>query len=85
MSELLGQIQRRLGELSDVLGRLNVRAHAALTRLGSVDFDPDRHAQLFLDTAQLVRAIRQVLEAAVVDAGGLTKESEQIVMRYRTI
>jgi hypothetical protein len=85
MSGLLGQIQRRLGELSDVLERLNDRAQAALTRLGSVDFDPDRHVQLFLDAAQLVQAIRQVLEAAVVDEGGLTTESEQIVMRYKTI
>jgi hypothetical protein len=85
MSKLLGQIQRRLGELGDVLERLNVRTQAALTRLGSVDFDPDQHAQLFLDAAQLVRAIKQVLEAAVVDEGGLTKESEQVVIRYKTI
>lgn len=85
MSELLGQIQRRLGELSDVLEHLNDRAQVALTRLGSVDFDPDHHAQLFLDAAQLVRAIRQVLEAAVVDEAGLTKESEDVVMRYRAI
>lgn len=85
MSELLRQVQRRLGELSDVLERLNERAQVALTRLGSVDFDPDQHAQLFLDAAQLVRAIRQVLEAAVVDEDGLTKESEQVVMRYKTI
>jgi hypothetical protein len=85
MSELLGQIQRRLSELSDVLRHLDDRAQVALTRLGSVDFDPDRHTQLFLDAAQLVRAIRQVLEAAVVDEDGLTKESEQVLMRYKTI
>ena len=84
MSELLGQIQRRLGELGDVLERLNERAQAALTRLGSVDFDPDQHVHLFLDAAQLVRAIKHVLGAPVVDEGGLTKESELVVMRYKT-
>lgn len=34
MSELLRQVQRRLGELSDVLERLNERTQVALTRLG---------------------------------------------------
>lgn len=79
--QLLCRILRRVEELDDVLTGLNQRALASLAYLSSLDFDPDRDVQSFMQTAMLMRALREVLNG---EDGDVTDSSENVVIKFKT-
>ncbi|TVS19722.1 MAG: hypothetical protein EA417_00125 [Gammaproteobacteria bacterium] len=80
----LGRIERRIDELHNVMQALDGRTQQRLTELRAVDFDPGQHVELFMQTAQLIQALREVLSTPVVTANGeVTVESELIVIKYK--
>lgn len=82
---LMPKVSERVGELSEVLGSLARRADAAIACLETLEFDPDQHAAEFSTAIQLVRAIREVVNAPLLDekTGELTDVSLKIVRKYR--
>lgn len=81
--DLLDRVKGRVDELHGVLQALDGRARASLAQLQSVDFDPDEHVEIFMHTAQLIRALREVLATPLFTAdGNLTTESSRIVIRH---
>ena len=82
--DLLPRVQERVAELSAVLESLRVRGNQALVILEGLNFDPDRHAVEFHTTLELIRGIREVLNAPMLDdsTGQLTDVSLQIVRKY---
>jgi hypothetical protein len=81
---LLGRIERRVDELHDVLQAIDTRAREGLAELRTVDFDPELHVRLFMRTAQLMQALREILATPVLDGDGdVTAESELIVIKYQ--
>ena len=83
-TEFLGRIERRINELHDVLQALDTRARQRLTELRSADFDPEQHVELFMRTAQLIQALREILSTPVVTTDGkVTAESELIIVKYK--
>lgn len=81
---LLDRLQRRIGEMEQVLHALDRRAKKGLAGLRAVDFDVDQHAVLFMRTAQLIQALREVLSTPVLAAeGALTEASRRMIVKYR--
>ena len=82
--ELLVATQRRISELHDLLGRMSLRATAALDALESVEFDADAHASEFLRAFQLVTAVKEILNTPVLDpkTGELSEASIEILRKY---
>ena len=82
--DLLNGVEHRIEELQSLLLKLAERATFALTLLESLEFDPDRHASEFLRALQLVTAVKEVLETAILDpeSGELTQESIEVVRKY---
>lgn len=81
---LLVALQERVLELRMVLERLESSASIALTKLDSVDFDPNLHAELFLEAYQLSVAVREVLNAKVLDSesGELNPAVLKIIRKF---
>jgi hypothetical protein len=80
----LGQIGKRVHELRSVLKEMDARATEALAELTALEFDPALHIAQFMRTAQLMRAVREILSTPVLDRqGNLTDESYEIIVRYR--
>lgn len=81
--KLLKRLERRAGELDEVLARLNRRARRSLKSLIEQDFDPDIHAHQFQQTALLMRALAEVLDTPLLDADGhLSDASTALTERY---
>jgi hypothetical protein len=82
--DLLNSVEHRIEELQSLLLKLAERATFALTLLESLEFDPDRHASEFLRALQLVTAVKEVSETAILDpeSGELTQESIEVVRKY---
>jgi hypothetical protein len=81
--ELLERLGRRVDELREILMELDERAKASLAQLVVLDFDPDRHVRVFMRTAQLIQALREILSTPVLaDDGSTSPESHQIVIKY---
>lgn len=81
---LLLRLQRRVNEMRELLEALDLRARRQLAELVDVDFDVDVHAELFMRTAQLIQALREVLSTPVItDDGDVTEASRRIVIKYR--
>ena len=81
---LLPRVAERVTELSSILKALAVRADEAIGALEELSFDPDLHAADFAKALQLIRAIREVVNTALIDAqtGEPTAVSLQIVRKY---
>ena len=81
---MLGEVERRIHELRDVLTHLSERATRALDDLEKVAFDPALHASEFLRAYQLVTAVKEVLNTPVLDpdSGELTEASIEILRKY---
>jgi len=80
--ETLVRIQRRMGELGDVLGALDVRAQAAVDAIDPDTFDPtdDDDLRAFQAAASLVKALGDVIRTPIIDEQGeLTAESLRLV------
>jgi hypothetical protein len=81
--DLLGSVASRIDEMSAVLVQLDERARASLVQLSALDFDPDRDVHAFMRVAQLVQALREILNTRILDEeGNTTPESSQIVIKY---
>ena len=82
---LLPKVAVRVAELSAVLKALVDRAEEAVDALEALSFDPDLHAADFAKALQLVRAIREVVNTPVINAGTgePTAVSLQIVRKYQ--
>ncbi|WP_062381182.1 hypothetical protein [Demequina pelophila] len=80
---LLRQVEVRIGELEDVLDRMNARALASLEALAGLDFDPEAHLADFQRTALLMAALGKILGTPVVDVDGRpSQESLKIKLKY---
>lgn len=85
-ADLLKQIRQRADELRAVLTETNSRTLASLERLKAVEFDPDLHAELLLESVQLIRATSELLDTQLLDeTGQLTDESIHIIERNRDV
>jgi hypothetical protein len=81
---LLERIDRRAEELRSVLGGLDRRARRSLEQLRGIDFDPDEHVHLFMVTAQLMRALREVPSTPLLDEDGTpSAASRRMTIKYR--
>ena len=81
--DLLDRVKERVGELHEVLEGLDGRARTSFTLLQSVEFDPDEDVEIFMQTAQLIRALREVLATPLFTADGhLTTASGRVVIRH---
>lgn len=81
---LLAGIEARISELTKLLDQLHARAVEALDVLESVEFNSDLHASEFLRAYQLVTAVKEVLNAPVLDpkTGQLSDASVEFLRRY---
>ena len=82
--QLLLRIMRRVEEMDDVLTCLNDRALASLASLSAVEFDADQHVEQFMQTAQLMRALREVLNTPILGADGdVSSASKTVVIKHK--
>ncbi len=80
----LTAIDRRVDELSSVLGKITGRAVVALDVLESEPFELPKHAEHFQRAMRLVVAVRDIAAAPIIDdAGDLTKESVDLTVKYQ--
>ncbi len=68
--QLLERLSRRAGELRTTLRSLDDRAQASLVRLGALDFDPERYASTFQETALLMRGLATLLDTPLLNNDG---------------
>jgi len=82
--DLLSKAQDRILELQDILDCMAKRTSVALDRLESVKFDAELHAHDFLSAFQLVTAVKEILNAPVLDpeTGDLSELSIEIIKKY---
>lgn len=84
MRNRLALVQRRVGELSDLLAALSRRGSEALDILESEPFDAELHADRFRHALAMAVALRDVISAPVLDDDGEpTAESERILFTYK--
>lgn len=82
--DLLGQVRRRVAELRQALTRLDLAARKSLRELAAVDFNPDEHAELLLQMAQLMRAVREVLSTPVfAEDGSVASGDVRVTTTYK--
>lgn len=82
---LMPKVHERVDELSGILADLTVRAELAIRHLEELVFDPDIHAQDFLNALQLVRGVREVVNTPLLDpeTGQLADVSLRVVRKYQ--
>lgn len=73
--EILKRARARLRELRRAVTRMDRAANKALHDLASVPFDPRVHAKQLLRTAQLMRALRELLNTPIFNDDGTVAES----------
>ena len=86
----LGQVRRRIEELSDLVGVLETRARAELNDLESAlrfrQFDRKQDADKFQQVALLVKALVEIMKTPVLDSqGNLNPATATIKAKYRTL
>lgn len=80
----LRAIVQRADELTVVLKGLDLRAKAAMDRLESLEFDPDKHMDALGEAVELVKAVQAVAQAPLInERGELSDQSETLRIRYR--
>ena len=83
--QLLLRVMRRVQEMDEVLTGLNDRARASLAHLSAEDFDPEQHVERFMETAQLMRALREVLNTPILNANGdVSSASKSLVIKHKS-
>jgi hypothetical protein len=68
--DTLGQIQRRITELKDLVERLNNLSVFSLDRLESQPFDRKRDADKFQQVALLIKTLAEIMKTSVLDNEG---------------
>lgn len=84
--QLLHRIVRRIDEVEAVVTGLDQRALTSLAELQALDFDPEQHVQEFMRTALLMRALREVLNTAVVGSDGdVSTVSKTVITKHEPL
>lgn len=84
--EFLGQVQRRITELKNLIKTLDDRASKGLTELESQPFVRERDAAKFQQVALLVKALAEIMKTPVLDAeGNLNQATATLKAKYRTV
>jgi hypothetical protein len=84
--DFLGQVRRRIDELSMVVENLNTCAVLSLNQLESQPFDRQRDASKFQQVALLVKALAEIMKTPVLDGEGqLNPATATIQAKYRTL
>jgi hypothetical protein len=84
--DFLGQVRRRITELSSLVEDLNTRTVLALNDLESRPFDRNRDANKFQQVALLVKALAEIMKTPVLDSEGqLNPATASIQAKYRTL
>lgn len=82
--EILRGVLDRAGELDDTLHRLIAQATGRIGLLESEAFDINHHAERLQAALILVKSVRDVATALVIDANGnLDQNGERLVFKYR--
>ncbi|NJN59869.1 MAG: hypothetical protein HC879_21475 [Leptolyngbyaceae cyanobacterium SL_5_9] len=84
--DFLGQVQRRITELKDLVKAIDDRASDGLTELESQPLVRERDAAKFQQVALLVKALAEIMKTPVLDAkGNLNQATATLKAKYRTI
>jgi hypothetical protein len=84
--DFLGQVQRRITELKDLVKTLNDRATDGLAELESKPFVRERDAAKFQQVALLIKALAEIMKTPVLDTeGNLNHATATLKAKYRTI
>ena len=78
------RLARRIDELDRLLRQFDQRARTSLEQLQAAPFDPARDIEPFMRTAQLMQAVREILQTPLVADGRMTPESEHILVKHQT-
>ncbi len=82
----LGQAQRRITELKDLVNNLNDRAIEGLVELESKPFEPKQDAGKFQQVALFIKALVEIIKTPVLDAeGNLNQATATLKAKYRII
>ena len=84
--DFLGQVQRRISELTSLVEDLNTRAVLGLNELEFLQsFDKNRDARKFQQVALLVKALAEIMKTPVLDSEGqLNPVTATLQPKYRT-
>lgn len=88
LAQLLGTVQQRVAEMSDVVQALDRRARATLQHLNPRTFDKSSDADMkhLTFTLQAVKALHEVMTTPVLDSSGqISTESGRVVVKYRSL
>ncbi|WP_146084299.1 hypothetical protein [Rathayibacter sp. AY1F6] len=81
---LLLAVQERVGEVDSILARLISESAAAIDLLESEPFEVERHAERFQKAVVLVKAVRDVATAPIIDEDvDLDERTSELVLKYR--
>ncbi|BAZ28774.1 hypothetical protein NIES4074_12080 [Cylindrospermum sp. NIES-4074] len=84
--DFLGQVRRRIDELSLVVENLNNCAVLSLKQLESQPFDRQRDAAKFQQVALLIKALAEIMKTPILDGDGkLNPATASIQAKYRTL
>lgn len=82
----LGQAQRRIVELRELVESLNNRTVGILVKLESKPFVRERDAAKFQQAALMIKALVEIMKTPVLDAeGNLNHDAAGLKAKYRTI
>ncbi|MCG6134311.1 MAG: hypothetical protein MET45_06560 [Nostoc sp. LLA-1] len=82
----LGQVQRRITELKDIVQTLNNKAIEGLIELESKPFVRERDAVKFQQVALLIKALAEIMKTPVLDTeGNLNQNTAGLKAKYRSI
>ncbi|WP_432813691.1 hypothetical protein [Pantanalinema sp. GBBB05] len=85
-NEFLGQVQRRISELSDLIKALDARAVEGLEELECKPFSRERDARKFQQVALIIKSLSEIMKTPVLDAEGKLNPVTAIVReKYRTV
>jgi len=85
--DLVGQVKRRITELSSLVESLNTYTVVALNEIESLpSFDTKRDASKFQQVALLVKALVEIIKTPILDnQGDLNPATATIQAKYRTL
>ncbi|XFA73200.1 hypothetical protein RYO59_001438 [Thermosynechococcaceae cyanobacterium Okahandja] len=84
--DFLGQVQRRIIELQDLVKTLNDKAIEGLTELESKPFKREQDAEKFQQVALLIKSVAEIIKTPVLDTeGNLNEAAAALKAKYRNI
>ncbi len=81
--EFLGQVQRRIKELTELVNNLNNKAIESLIKLESRPFIPERDATEFQRLLLLIKALHEIMKTPILDnSGNLNQAKNNFNQKY---